>query len=147
MTKRYQRHVRQLTIGGSLVAEYESLEAAAAATGRNKGAICRACQGKLHKTGGYRWEYATPNTQTDHQTPQMTLGAPAPDAGTPAGTAIDVAPSVAVPLIAVPPLDDTPSAGLLATRMRDDDPIWDELGLSEALDSLIRLNTADAEPH
>lgn len=36
---------------------YQSMSAAARATGVNSGSICRCCQGKQQTAGGYRWSY------------------------------------------------------------------------------------------
>lgn len=50
--------VRQYTLDGRFVAEYDSMHIAAEAIGADAGHICDCCQGKRSKAYGYFWRYS-----------------------------------------------------------------------------------------
>lgn len=58
-TKALYKAVAQIDADGNIVATYESISAAAEATGYTRSAIGKCCKGNpRHKTaGGYRWKY------------------------------------------------------------------------------------------
>ena len=50
--------VQQLSFDGSLITTWPSTHEAWRQTGVKQGNICSCCNGKLHSTGGYKWQYA-----------------------------------------------------------------------------------------
>ena len=54
---KWERKVKQLTLGGELVAEFNSLTEAERQTGVHLYNISKVCRGNIRATGGYRWEY------------------------------------------------------------------------------------------
>lgn len=65
-TRRNQNHssVRQLSLDGSeLIAEYDTIASASAATGINACSISMCCRNNYKSAGGYNWEYIHPRKQ------------------------------------------------------------------------------------
>lgn len=64
-SKVLSRAVKQFTLEGKFIAEYESLTKAGDATGLIRVTISKVCQGIFKQTGGYRFEFS------DHDTPDI----------------------------------------------------------------------------
>lgn len=56
--------VNQYSLEGRLIAKYESIKDAEAATEADNSHITRCCKGELKKTGGYKWKYAKEDDAT-----------------------------------------------------------------------------------
>ena len=56
-----RRGVKQLDLGGNVIATFDSLREAAKQTGTNIASLCMCCRGKQKLANGYRWEYDNSN--------------------------------------------------------------------------------------
>ena len=54
---RHGKPVKQMAADGKIIAVYNSLTEAAAATGISVGNICSCCNGKRKQANGFSWQY------------------------------------------------------------------------------------------
>lgn len=74
ISERIKVAVRQLTMNGELVAEYDSPSSAEKITGINASYIVKVCKGKRPAANGFRWEYASSCGCLQSLDPQTWIG-------------------------------------------------------------------------
>ena len=52
-----KRSVKQYTLEGELINQFESVAEASRQTGIYKGCIAKVCRGERKQTGGFKWQY------------------------------------------------------------------------------------------